>query len=83
MFYQNSIKGRPREDVIRGLLRHWKGLSGDMCGFEIDQTGMERHTRGSTANPGLMSPIYTILKKIVLLFAKSVSPPMLSSMKQN
>lgn len=70
MFYQNSIKGRPREDVIRGLLRYWKGFSGEMCGFEIDQTGMERHTRGSTANPGLMSPIYTILKKICAVVCK-------------
>ena len=70
MFYQNSIKGRPREDVIRGLLRRWKSTSGDMCGFEIDQTGMERHTRGSTANPGLMSPIYTILKKICAIVCK-------------
>lgn len=70
MFYKQSIKGRPRDEVIQELLHRWIASEGETCGFEIDQTGMERHTRGNTRSPGLMSPVYTILKKICNVICK-------------
>jgi len=64
MFYANSIKSRSREKVMSQAIDRWMKAPKDVCGFEIDQTGMERHERGCDSNPGLMTPVYTILKKI-------------------
>lgn len=64
LLYEQSIKEQSRDVVITKFMKRWMENAGDLTGVELDQTGMERHTRGSDAMPGLMTPIYQILKKI-------------------
>lgn len=73
VFYKMSIKGRPRDVVLDDFGKRCSKKvraagqapgRGLMAGWEIDQTGMEKHERLDRHGRGLMAPIYQILQRI-------------------
>jgi hypothetical protein len=63
LFYKNSIKARPREVVVDDFIKEWMECPNNTF-FEVDQTGMERHTRLAKDGTGVLSYGYKALKKI-------------------
>lgn len=78
IFYNMSIKHRPREVVLDGFAKWMKDPWGDKkrvaegkaprvpetCAWEIDQTGMELHERCSRQGEGLLGYTYNALLRI-------------------
>jgi hypothetical protein len=64
IFHSYSIKEKDREKAVAELVLKMSKTKTDVCGFEIDQTGMERHERASKGKMGMLTPSYSILQKI-------------------
>jgi hypothetical protein len=68
IFYNMSIKHRPRGDVLDGfgkmMEKPWGNTAHDTCSWEIDQTGMELHERCNRHGEGLLGYTYNALMRI-------------------
>lgn len=67
VFHEMSIKEQAREEALDkfgSTFSNPTGPEGPRCGWEIDQTGMEKHERMDKKGDGALGPVYKILQKI-------------------
>lgn len=67
VFHNMSIKETPRDEVLDRLVGELSTNEQEpMCGWEIDQTGMEKHVRCSASGLGTLAPVYRMLDRICM-----------------